>query len=183
MLKKVSKSDLLALIQEFTAIDAIGVSAVRGQPKGTKRAIESYLGKKLNLGRIPHSTRQDFKRWLDRHTERIQDRLPNPKKPWGIARKSLNLFLRTCFYNHYLRRAYGLAKIGRWLEVPLDSVVARELKKGTSRGVLPRWKGLENVDQEDSERYQARAREYARACELPATVFLDNYLWLHGRQQ
>jgi hypothetical protein len=84
---------------------------------------------------------------------------------------------------HYLRRAYGLGKVSRWLEVPLDGVVARELKKEAGRGVLPRWPGLEHLKKADSEKFQRHARVQAATCKLPATVFLDNYLWLRGRSQ
>lgn len=182
MRKTISKKELLALIQEFAAIDSVSTSAVRGQPRKTKKVIQEYLAT-VRLGRIPHRTRHDFEAWLDRQTEHIQHGLAGREKPWGIARKTLNLFLRLCFYIHYLRREYGLAKVGRWLEVPLDGLVARELRKDAGRGVLPRWKGLKRLKQEDSERYQEHAREYAAACKLPVPVFLDNYLWLRGRRR
>jgi len=180
MRKPISKKKLLALIQQFTAVDAVGTSAVRGQPRGTKAAIQDYLAK-LRLSGIPKNSRSAFKAWLDRHTKSIQQKLPNPDRPWGVSRKALNLFLRACFYNHYLRRTYGLGKIGQRLEVPLDSIVVRELKRAAGRGKLPRWAGLERLEQRDSEKFQEYAREYAAACDLPVTVFLDNYLWLHGR--
>ena len=122
---------------------------------------------------------------INLHTGRIQRTLPGSRKPWGVARKTLNLFLRSCFYNYYLRKAYGLAEVGRWLEVPLDSVVARELKQDARRGALPRWQrrgalprwqGLGRLNREDSEKFQEYARVCAAACNLPVTVLLDNYL-------
>jgi hypothetical protein len=180
MRKPISERKLLALIQQFAAVDAVGTSAVRGQPAGTKAAIQQYLAK-IRLSGIPNGTCSAFKAWLDHHTKCIQRKLPNPSAPWGIARKTLNLFMRACYYNHYLRSRYGLGKIGRWLEVPLDGVVARGLKKDAGRGVLPRWAGLERLEQQDSDEFQKHAREYASACKLPVTIFLDNYLWLHGR--
>jgi len=180
MRKPISKAKLLAIIQQFTAIDAVGPSAVRGQRPKTAAKIQSYLGK-MDLGKAPRNNRQDFLRWLDLHTGRIQRKLPSSRKRWGVARKTLNLFLRSCFYNHYLRRAYALNKIGPWLEVPLDSVVARELRHDAGKGVLPRWQGLGQLQQHQSQEYQEHARDYAAACKLPVTIFLDNYLWLHGR--
>jgi len=182
MRKPISKKKLLSLIQQFTAVDSVGSSAVRGQPEGTVLAIREYLGR-MDLGRLPRRDRWDFARWLDLHTGRIQRQLPNHLKPWGIARKALNLFLRSCFYNHELRKAYGMTRASQWLEVPLDGVVARELRRDARKQkvVLPRWKGLEGLTPGDSEKYQTHARDYAAACELPAPVFLDNYLWLLGR--
>jgi len=133
---------------------------------------------------MPRESRQDFERWLNLHTGRIQRRLPNPGKPWGIARKTLNLFLRLCFYIHYLRKEYGFGKVAQWLEVPLDGVVARELKRDARKAKvrLPPWNGLGDPRlQQKSEDFQRHARAFAAACKLPATVLLDNYLWLHGR--
>lgn len=180
MRKPISEKQLLALIQQFAAVDAVGTSAVRGQPAGTKKAIQDYLAK-MSLSDIPYRSKDAFGEWLNQHTAFIQRRLPNPNAPWGIARKTLNLFLRACYYNHYLRRRYGLGKIGHWMEVPLDGVVARELKRDAGRGVLPRWVGLEYLEQQDSDKFQDHARKFAAACRLPVTVFLDNYLWLHSR--
>lgn len=180
MRRPVSKRKLLALIQEFTAVSAVGASAVRGQPKNTVKGIREYLGK-MNLCRMPKSDQKDFRRWLDLHTGRIQRKLPTP---WGIARKALNLFLRSCFYTHDLRRKHGFECVRRWLEVPLDSVVARELRKEARKRniVLPKWNGLGDSHLQDkSDTFQSYARAYAAACKLPATVYLDNVLWIPGR--
>ena len=182
MRRPISQKTLLALIQRFTAVDAVGPSAVRGQRPKTAKKIQGYLAK-MNLRRIQRSSRRRFLRWVDLHTGRIQRNLGSSRKRWGVARKTLNLFLRSCFYNHDLREEYGLAKVGPWLEVPLDSVVARELRNDAGRGVLPRWEGVGRLKPKDSEEYQKHARAYATACKLPATVFLDNYLWLRGRQR
>ncbi len=177
----ISKKKLLALIQQFAAVDAVGTSAVRGQPTGTKAKIQEYL-KKIRLNTIPSGTFSDFKAWLNHQTRCIQRKPPNPNAPWDIARKTLNLFLRACYYNHYLRRRYKLAKIGKWLEVPLDGIVARELKRDAGKGMLPPWAGLKRLEQQDSDEFQKHAHEYAAACKLPVPIFLDNYLWLHGRR-
>ena len=182
MRKPISKKMLLTLIQQFVAVDSVGTSAVRGQPAGTVLAIRKYLGM-MNLDRLPRNDRQDFARWLDLHTGRIQRKLPNRRRPWGIARKTLNLFLRSCFYTHELRKAYGMAKAARRLEVPLDSLVAKGLREdaGKHNVRLPRWRGLKRLTPVESEEFQKHAREYAAGCKLPAPVFLDNYLWLRGR--
>lgn len=182
MPRPITRKQLLALIQKFTAIDAVGPSAIRGQPKGTAKVIQEYLGR-MDLSRALQNTRQGFDRWLDLHTARLRRKLPNPAQPWGIARKTLNLFLRSCFYNHYLRRAYRLAEIGQWLEVPLDSVVAEELRNRVGTDVLRPWPTLKHLTPEESREYQRHARAYAASRRLPATVFLDNYLWLSGRRR
>lgn len=183
MLASISKNKLLSIIQRFAAVEAVGPSAVRGQPKSTIDIVRGYLGR-IDLRRIPKS-QLSFRRWLNLHTARIERSLPKDnrkaRRRWGVARKTLNLFLRTCFYNHYLRGAYGFARIGRCLEVPIDSVVARKLREDPGPSCVPSWKGLGGLDKSKNEEFQQCAREYAQDCNLPLTVFLDNYLWLLGR--
>jgi hypothetical protein len=57
-------------------------------------------------------------------------------------------------YNKYLNRRFHLQAIERWLEVPLDGVVARALKQRGSRGELPPWPGLKNLTQQVSDKFQ-----------------------------
>jgi len=181
MPKPVSQAQLLRMFQHFAAVEAVGTSAVRGQPAGTKKAIQDVL-KTTNLSRMPRHSRVEFTRWLDRQTGRVRRRLPSRAKPWGIARKALSLFLRDCLYNHYLRTAYDLTAVERWLEIPLDGVVARALKRKAERGALPKWPGLKHVTADVSAPFQEFAEELANRIGLPARVFLDNYLWLKNRK-
>ena len=180
MTTRISRKQLMAIIQEFEAVSAIGPSAVRGQPSGTADACRNFL-KKVNLMKVPRRSPTLFRKWLDHETQCLQRELPNPDRPWGIARKALNLFLRSCFYNRFLYERHRLERIASWLEVPLDSVVAKKLKEHAGRGKLPRWFGLGRLTPKDSEVFQRYALEYAADKGLPARVFLDNYLWLLGR--
>jgi hypothetical protein len=118
--------------------------------------------------------------WLDRQTEALLDTLPIDGRPWGAARKALNLFLRDSLYNRYLSDHFNLQQIEAWLEIPLDSAVARGLQSGTGRGVLPRWPGLKHLDPSVSTSYQNAAAEHARVLGI-ARVHLDMYLWLENR--
>lgn len=172
--------DLLDLIKRFVVVEAVGTSAVRGQPPKTKATIHEFLAQ-IDLQELPRSSRESFDTWLDNLTHGLQRKLPSPAKPWGIARKAINLFLRSCLYNHYLREAYGVDQIAHWLEIPLDSVVAKELKRSAPRGALPRWAGLGGLTAEHSKAFQRRASELAAELGFPSRVFLDNYLWLKGR--
>jgi hypothetical protein len=45
MPRVMSNKKFLALVQEFTAVQAVGPSAVRGQCKGTLEKIHAYLGR------------------------------------------------------------------------------------------------------------------------------------------
>jgi len=51
-------------------------------------------------------------------------------------------FLRDCCYNGILARQFQLRRADRFFEVPLDSVVAKELKSEFARGALPLWPGV-----------------------------------------
>ncbi len=176
------RSDFIPTIQRFTAIECIGISTLRGQGKGVIRDTRGYLAK-LKLGRIPRGSQSRFESWLDRHTEGILDALHIPNRPWGAARKSLNIFLRSVLYNHYLRRKSHVNQIAKWLEIPLDSLVARALKDLAKKQeiTLPRWPGLKHFTSEINVPYQEFAKQEAKRWKLPARVFLDNYLWTDKR--
>ena len=175
-----SNIDLLSMVQQYTAVDSVGGSAMRNQGPGVLRAVQNYLGH-LQLDDIPIKSEKEFGEWLTARTEGLIRALPIDTRPWGTARKALNLFLRGCLYNHYLRRAYKLAHIERWLEIPLDSVTANALKRLAGRGQLPRWPGLKHLRKRTSDEFQAYALAYSKRAGLPARVFLDNYLWLKNR--
>lgn len=92
----------------------------------------------------------------------------------------MNLFLRDALYNQYLSRRFGIGKIEAWLEVPLDSAVARGLKAEAGRGGLPQWPGLKNLTPEVSDMFQTFALAYAHTVKI-TPVHLDMYLWLENR--
>ena len=175
-----ARQKFLRFVQEFTAIQAVGTSAVRGQPAGTLKTVQEYCSG-LHLDLLAEMDCDDYARWLNVRTRILRRRLPSKGKPWGIARKALNLFMRSCLYNTYLSREFHLVKIQRWMEIPLDGAVARGLRKHAGRGALPRWPGLKRLGPEVSAPYQEHAEQYAREQDLPARVFLDNYLWLKNR--
>ena len=179
--RPISKKKLLDYIQKLTAVQAVSTSAVRGHSAGTKVALQTYLGR-MHLGAMPRESREEFLRWLNGRTKAMQRRLPDLNRPWGVARKTLNLFLRGCLYNHHLRRAYGFRQVEPWLEVALDSVVAGGLIDRADDGALPEWPRLMHLSREQSEQYQRFAQMYACWLDLPARVYLDNILWLDRRQ-
>lgn len=189
MTKRISRKELLATIQEFEATCAIAAGTVRGQPSSTVKKCRKFLTK-LALADISCDTQEPFNEWLDEQTESLRRKLPKSKKrrkrpkckkPWGIARKALNVFLRNCLYNRFLCEENRLKRIEKWLEIPLDSIVAKKLRQHAGRGQLPQWPGLQDLEQDDSAQFQRHALEYAKELGLPARVFLDNILWLQGR--
>ena len=179
------RPDLLAKITDFMAYDAVGVTAVRGQHRGTRKSVLAYLtGKGIDLSRIPRR-RQAFEVWLDDQTEALRRTLPGSKPDdlelWGVARKSLNLFLRSCLYNHYLRRAYHLEELEYLLEVPLDSKVTNGLRNEAGKAgdhSLPPRTSLKNLKKGNSDRFQEYASALAKRKGLRARIFLDHYFFL-----
>ena len=175
-----SNRRFLTSVRKFTAVDAVGPSAVRGQPSGTLGAIHEYLGR-LRLDRLASMDRTDYARWLDARTRYLQKKLPGPQKPWGVARKAMNLFMRSCLYNRYLSRKFHLTRVQRYMEIPLDGAVARGLNRRAGRGKLSQWPGLSGLQADVSQEYQNQARKCARSLGFPGRVFFDNYLWLENR--
>jgi hypothetical protein len=180
MPKAISRSELLEWIRGFVAADAIGVTSLRGQRKRTRKAVLEFL-EGMPLSKIARRSREAFREWLDKQTERLRRQLPGRPGPWGVARKALNLYLRSCVYNHFLRKAHRLVVIEPWLEVPLDSIVANSIREQAEDGTLPRWPGLKHLTPRGSRRFQEEGAALAKGMRVPALVFLDNVLWVANR--
>lgn len=171
--------DFITTLQRKVAFTAVGPSALRGQGKGVLRASQDFLAQ-MSLARIPKSSAKSFQLWLDGQTESLLDTLPIKNRPWGAARKAVNLFLRDALYNQYLCKQFKLLSIESWLEIPLDSAVAKGLNLQSNRGELPRWPGLKNLKPNISEGFQVFASKQANLKRV-ARVHLDMYLWLDNR--
>ena len=157
----------------------MGPSALRGQGEGVLRVTQQFLGK-MDLSRMPTSSPSEYRKWMARQTRLLLAKLPVNNRPWGAARKALNLFMRDVLYNQYLDKQYKISKIASWLEVPLDSAVAKGLKHRAGRGKLPRWPGLKRLTPRVSSKFQSFADSHARTQGLER-VHLDIYLWLENR--
>lgn len=163
---------LTKLIRHHYAISAVGPSVARNMiRKGDIEHIRDFLDR-LSLRRFSNPT--TFRRALDRATASLAELLP--KDRWGAARKFLNIYLRNVTYNHYLRRAYGLHRIERLLELPMDSFAAEQLRRRREGRELPRWKGVIHLTPEESASYQAVAARIAKR-ELIHRVHLDVLFW------
>jgi hypothetical protein len=94
-------------VQKFTAVSAVGVSALRGQGAGVIGRIREKLGA-LDLSQFKsHKDASVFSSWLDNVTEGLAR---DCRVKWGAARKALNLFLRDCLYSKYLCPTYQLIR-------------------------------------------------------------------------
>ena len=180
----VYKVDFIKLVQYKVAVSSISINSVRSYGKGVLKIIHDFL-QNLNLKEIPKS-KEDFVVWLDKTTDELCSKLNKysqlnkyKTKFWGLARKALNLFLRDVFYNRYLYEEFNLARLEYWLEIPLDSVVAKRLhEKSQFLGKnLPKWTSLKELSPETNKRYQDFALILAQKFKI-ARVHLDLYLWL-----
>ena len=132
---------LIRAIKTRAAVVAVGPSTARGQgAPGVVSALRLALDE-VPLKRFAQSRQRGFVSALDASTERVASALPRRARSWGLARKCLNIYLRDCFYNSYLREEYDLAVAEQWFEVPLDRVVADGLKEHLAAD-LPRWPGV-----------------------------------------
>jgi len=174
------RAAFLRAIQSRAARIAVGPSTVRGQGgKGVVKAGRGFL-RQLNLRQFATGDPRRFNRTLDRVTESLKKALPRPARSWGLARKVLNIFLRDCLYTVYLRNAYRLGRAEHLLELPLDSITARQLKREFGRGALPGWPGVKHNTPGLSREFQDAALVIAKAKGL-ARIHLDAYWWSQSR--
>lgn len=170
----------LATMQHAVAVFAIGPSALRNQGEsGVIDAAREFLAQ-LDLSSYMVKKREEFEVLHNSTTEILIQALPKKAQNWGAARKAINLFLRDILYNTYLAKRYQFSMIEKWLEIPLDSAVARGLRKRSNRGELTSWPGLKNLSMEVKFLFQSFAEELANKRGL-ARVHLDIYLWLQER--
>lgn len=144
-------------------------------PKGTVRAARKFLAN-LALSKFRLKTAKEFQAALDHSTDEFVKYLPRGAQNWGPARKFLNIFLRNIVYNRYLCDHYRLGRIVPWLEVPLDSHVARGLRGEPGGKKLPRWRTVIGLESYTNRIYQEFAAKVAagKGCER---VHLDLIYW------
>lgn len=88
-----NQTEFIRTMQKKVAVSAVGPSALRSQGRGVLAATQDCLSE-IDLSAIPIGKQENFNNWLDRQTGIILKAMPVKEKPWGAARKALNLFLR-----------------------------------------------------------------------------------------
>lgn len=170
----------LQKLQRFIAICAISISALRNQGIGSIQKARAFCGGLSLIKYGQAKNRKDYIKLLDDDTVKLAKLINPKKKPWGTARKALNLFMRDCLYNRYLSEHFHLTKLEDFLEIPLDSAVSKGLRNKAGRGYLPKWPGLIGLKKPASEVYQKFAQEIADKRKI-SRVHLDLELWLENR--
>ena len=167
------------IVRSRAARIAVGPSTVRGRGnKGTVAAARAHL-RDLDLRPFGTSSPKEFARAPNEATARLQRALPPSARHWGVARKVLNIFLRDCLYTTYLSH-FALSKAEAFLELPLDSVTADQLKKAVGHGVLARWPGVKRVTPDLNRLFQSAALEIATKMGVHR-VHLDALWWSVSR--
>jgi len=169
-------------MQRYIAVTTVGPSALRNQgSKGVIKKARDYLAR-IPLRKFGATDEDSFLRTLNMETERLKKALPRGARNWGAARKALNLFLRDIFYNRFLCERYRLSKSEKWMEIPLDSLVAAFLKRKArhEKKPLPRWAGLTGLTPEVSAIFQSYAKEVALSQGI-SRVHLDMRVWTEER--
>lgn len=172
-----TKFDFLKTMQEFVATSAIGVSALRNQGRGSHQAVRDFLAAML-LTPLKGMGQVEYRNWIDEATEGLLAKWPGTGRPWGAARKSVNLFMRDALYNQYLSQEHDIGHVEKWMEIALDSKVAKGLHRRFP--ALPAWPGLKHLGQHVSDQYQGCAQQLADDLDR-SRVHLDIWLWLENR--
>jgi hypothetical protein len=169
--------DFLQTMQKFVATSAIGVSALRNQGKGSLQAVRSALAS-MHLSPLKNMEQVEYRKWLDGATDWLLTHWPGTGRPWGAARKSVNLFMRDALYNQYLNGEHNIDHVEKWMEIALDSKVSEGLRNRFPE--LPSWLGLKHLRQRVSDQYQDCAQQLADKQGI-SRVHLDIWLWLENR--
>jgi hypothetical protein len=169
------KPELLDAIRHRTARVAIGPSTLRGAGNTGAVEVTRRFLEQLDLRHFGTSSDRRYMEQLDEATLRLKRRLPKGARHWGLARKSLNIFLRDCLYNVYLSDGYRLARAEPLLELPLDSITGKRLSE-LADGALPRWETIKGLKRDRSDEFQEFAAVYAAKNGI-ARVHLDAFWW------
>lgn len=168
--------EFLIAVQRRTAMTSVGPSTARSMgPSGTISAARTFF-EKFDLRSVRAQSHSSFLRRLDQATEELRCSLPKDARYWGSSRKFINIFLRNSLYNRYLCDHFRLHGLEPWLEVPLDSHVAKGLMQEDAGRDLPSWKTVIGLKRQDSDEYQEVASLVAAASKI-ARVHLDLKYW------
>lgn len=171
------------VIQRHVAKTSVTPSSLRSQVKkgGIKKTREFFSA--MNLKEFAVKNEKTFRKTLDQKTKELKTSCKKYDMKWGSARKALNIFLRSSLYNKYLRDHSGLEKAGKYFEVPLDNIIARNLKKEVKElnmiEKIPKWEGVKNLKKHNSKEFQEIATKIAKKKGV-WRVHLDAMWWSKG---
>jgi hypothetical protein len=163
---------------------ALAGSTLRNQGAAGVVVAAQGFAASLDLARFVTDDEEAFLRELDLQADNLRKSLPNGAQNWGTARKAINVFLEEAFYHRFVCPAFGLERIERYLEVPLDYQVADHIRRNaTASGEqdFPRFPGIKYLTPTMSRRFQDFANVLAnRRGEDWARIHLDAIIWRRG---
>ncbi|MCL0062520.1 hypothetical protein M1N62_06170 [Thermodesulfovibrionales bacterium] len=174
--------EFIECVKIQTAEISVGASTLRNQGgRGLVQKAREYL-KQLaleNYGSV--DSQEKFRGLLDGHTGDLKSGFPIYAQNWGAARKVMNIFLRNVTYNRFLCQQYGLKRIERWLEVPIDRDVAtgliRNFRDNPQLEVsLPSWHSIKRLTPQENDNFQQAAQVLADSEEIDR-VHVDLLYW------
>lgn len=175
---------MLGLLQSRIGRTAVGPSTARGiGPAGTIGSARQFL-QTFDLRALKVGTASAYRRRLDAATDALVAALPAGGNHWGSARKFFNIFVRDCSYDRFLCEAHRLDRMEPWMEIPLDSHVAKGLRAVAASYCAdpPRWTTVIGLTPDVSDQWQAVARSFAEQ-EGIHRVHLDVIFWNGAHMQ
>jgi hypothetical protein len=168
--------EFIGYLHRRTARASVGASTARGMgPEGTITAAREFLAA-FDLRKFRVRSERKFQQQLNLATEALRMSLPPDAQHWGSARKFFNIYIRGALYNKYLCEHFELAGLEAWLEVPLDSHVAKGLRTELEGATLPGWKTVISLTPELNAEFQAVASNVSDRLGV-ARVHLDAKYW------
>lgn len=173
--------DLLRHMQRYVANVAI-TSVFRNKNLkggGFVAAARQHLAD-INLKPLANLDPSEYPKWLEDRTRELAANLP--VKLWSPARKAINIFMVMASLNRFLYEEYMLGRFKYALEVPLDNVVEKKLRRFGRKQKLfagkefPKWRSIYALDSINNEKYQQIAKSYAKELGIPRGE-LDVVLW------
>ncbi|MEX2119394.1 MAG: hypothetical protein WD847_07355 [Pirellulales bacterium] len=171
-----TNNDFIDCLKNRVAKLAIGASTLRNQGAGGVVAAARRGLNRIDLPTFAVSNEAAFIGRLDAVTGALQSKFPKGGRSWGGARKAVNIFLRDVVYSTDLSDHFDLHGIRAWLEVPLDSQIAKALRAEREGAGLPRWPRIKHLRPEISALYQRVASKVAKRQGIKR-VDLDVFYW------
>jgi hypothetical protein len=177
-----TQDEFIQTVQSRAARIAVGASTVRGRGNAGAVAASRTFLRRLDLATFGVSDSTTFEAELNRATDELRVALPRTCQHWGMARKILNIFLRDCLYTSYLVSAFHLDRAEQFLELPLDSITAKQLRNAAGQRSLQPWPGVKHLTMQVSASFQKVAADEASKRGI-ARVHLDAFWWSVGRDE
>ena len=148
----------------------VGASALRNQGSSgiietCRNYFESTWGNDLSDFFNSVANENDYKNFLDNHTDILVDMFPIPTdggvKSWGGARKALNLFFMSIVKDRYICSNYIFDEDDlKNLEIPLDKDVSVGISNHFK--TITKWTGIRHLNKAVSDEYQKNASILAK---------------------